>query len=423
MRSSIALLAISILLGSSEACAVHLLSRQTANPEDCLGRAVPTNRQTAIKNARIFDGKKFGTPQNVIINGNKIVAVNSVIPPGIETVDGNGKFLIPGLIDSHVHPQSCSALTDLAAYGVTTGINMNCQNYDSCAMLKGQPGVADYFTASLFAVGSGSLHAQFFGVPDNETIHPDTDLAANVKSAFDHGSAFYKVVAEDKGPSQAQQNTIVQLVHGYKNKFTATHATLLQYYDQAIKSKADTIQHTPSDGLLSAAQINLIKSQGQFVTPTLEFYRIAFGNPAITPLLGLGPTSNYSNCQTNVVNMHKAGIPIAVGTDSVGVIPGVLNYHFGRSLHCEIQNLVDAGFGTAEVLKAATAGAAKLYKLSDRGSISLGMRADLLLLNSNPVTDIKNSLDIAAAWAGGIRVASIVAKKGDSCDPLVISAP
>jgi imidazolonepropionase-like amidohydrolase len=149
----------------------------------------------------------------------------------------------------------------------------------------------------------------------------------------------------------------------------------------------------------------------------MDFYRIASSNPALGPVLGINASCNYSNIQTNVANMHAAGIPIAVGTDSVGSLPGITNFPFGRTLHCELQNLADAGFTNAEAIHAATAGASRLYRLYDWGSIVTGMRADLLLLNSNPIDDIANTLDINAAWAGGIQISTISAQRGQSCDP------
>lgn len=50
----------------------------------------------------------------------------------------------------------------------------------------------------------------------------------------------------------------------------------------------------------------------------------------------------------------------------------------------------------------------------------MGMRADMVMLNSNPVTNITNTFDISAAWAAGVRINNIQAKKGQSCDPLLI---
>lgn len=403
-------------LASSQACLTEHIARaaQASTASSCVSN--PANSQFTIKNAQVFNGSGFQSAQSVIISNDKIVTVGGAIPPGINSIDGTGKYLIPGLIDSHVHPASCSNLADLAGYGVTTAINMACLNYTTCSQLKGQLGTTDYITAGEIACGTGSVHAIAFGVPSAETIGPDTDLSALVDYTFGNGSDFFKIVAEDKGPTLEQQSTMVRLAHQH-GSFAATHATLMEYYDQAIQSKADGIQHTPADSLLSKSQISQIRSQGQFVTPTMEFYRLAFSNPALGPVLGFNASCNYSNIQTNVANMHAAGVPIAVGTDSVGSLPGVINYPFGRSLHCELQNLVDAGFGNAEAIQAATAGAAKLYRLYDRGSISTGMRADLLLLNSNPIENITNTLDINAAWVGGIQISVITAQKGQTCDP------
>ena len=103
-------------------------------------------------------------------------------------------------------------------------------------------------------------------------------------------------------------------------------------------------------------------------------------------------------------------------TDSVGSLPGIANFPFGRTLHCKLQNLVDAGFTNAEAIHVATDGASRLHRLYERGSIASGMRADLLLLNSKPIEDIANTLDIDVPWAGGIWF-SISAQRDQSCDP------
>lgn len=418
MKSLATFLAAAGLFNAAYSCGAHLLARalQTRGPTDCGGGTTPPSTTFAIKNVRVFDGNGFSIPQAVLVSGTKIALVGGAAPPGIVTVDGTGKYLLPGLIDSHVHPQSCGALSNLTAYGVTTAVNMACLDYDACRSLKGQVGVADYITAGLFAVGPNSLHAQFFQVPPELTPQPNADLGLNVDYVFGNGSDFYKIVAEGNGPTQQQQNTIVQLVRS-RGKATYTHASYMGAYAQAIASKCDGIQHVPANGTLSSSQVSLIRSQGQFVTPTMEVFRVAFANPALGPLLGLTPADTYENVVANVASLRRAGVPLAVGTDAVGSLPGILNFPFGRTLHCEIQNLVAAGLGNAEVLRAATSGAAKLYKLSDRGSISIGKRADLVLLNSNPLTNIANTFDINSVWVGGRQVTGILSSKGTSCDP------
>lgn len=409
------------LFSLSQACLVEHIARsaKVSAADDCVGQTVSADSVFAIVNAQVFNGADFEGPQMVLVSGTYIAAVGGAAPPGIETVDATGKYLIPGLIESHVHPQSCSDLSALAGYGVTTAINMACLNYTACAELKRQLGTTDYITAGQIAAGTGSVHATVFDVPATNTIGPNTtdaELQQLVDYTFRNGSYLFKVVAEANGPSTEQQATLVQQTH-QRGRLAATHATLMEFYEQAIQSKVDSIQHSPADALLSETQINQILSQGQFVVPTMEFYRIAFAHPLLGPVLGFNSSCNYSNIQTNVANMHAAGVPIAVGTDSIGNFEDILDLPFGRTLHCELQNLVDAGLGNAEAIEAATAGAAKLYRLADRGSITPGMRADLLLLNSNPVANIANSLDINSVWAGGIQITNITAQKGQTCDP------
>lgn len=414
MKRSTLIFTLGALIKPSQACLEHLAPRAPAAvPTNCPGNYVPPETTTAIVNAQVFDGEGFGDPQTVVFSKGKIGTIGGDPPENVTIVDGTGKFLIPGLMDGHVRPADCTALAELARYGVTTAVNMNCEDYDACAGMRAQSGVADYVTASLFAVGQNSSHAMLFKVPGDETIKPDTDLAAKVEDAFSNGSDFFKIVAEENGPSQEQQKEIVQLVRGY-GKFTATHATTLEFYDQAIESSTETIQHTPSDELLSGDQVAQIKSQGQFVTPTMEFFRFAFGNETLKELLGLGD-AEYTTIEKNVGLLHDAGVPMAAGTDAVGNLTGIISYSYGDTLHCELQNLAQAGFGNAGAIRAATSEAAQLYKLNDRGSINEELRADLVLLNIDPTDDIANSLDVQNVWVGEVSVKDILVNKNVSC--------
>lgn len=98
-------------------------------------------------------------------------------------------------------------------------------------------------------------------------------------------------------------------------------------------------------------------------------------------------------------------MPILAGTDAVGAFPVnstfTLEFPHGRSLHQELQHLVDAGLSPAEAINAATRVAAKYHRLGDRGRIAKGMRADLVLLRQNPLVNISRTLDIERVWVGG----------------------
>ncbi len=103
--------------------------------------------------------------------------------------------------------------------------------------------------------------------------------------------------------------------------------------------------------------------------------------------------------ELEVVNeMHRAGIPFLAGTDTP---PGVYVFP-GFSLHEELQRFVAAGFTPMEALQTATVNPAKFLEMEDRlGTIEKGKLADLLLLDANPVDDIRNTQKIAGVIVNG----------------------
>ena len=96
--------------------------------------------------------------------------------------------------------------------------------------------------------------------------------------------------------------------------------------------------------------------------------------------------------------MHDAGIPFLAGTDTP---PGVYIFP-GFSLHEELQRFVAAGFTPMEALQTATLNPAKFLGMEDRlGTIQKGKLADLVLLDANPLDDIRNTQKIAGVVANG----------------------
>ena len=100
--------------------------------------------------------------------------------------------------------------------------------------------------------------------------------------------------------------------------------------------------------------------------------------------------------------MHESGVPMSLGTDlgNPWVVPG-------RSLHREMRLHADAGISNWAVLRMATSGAAKILGLDHQaGRIVPGLQADILFLNSNPLDDIRNTLDIAGVVHNGQPLAA-----------------
>jgi imidazolonepropionase-like amidohydrolase len=99
--------------------------------------------------------------------------------------------------------------------------------------------------------------------------------------------------------------------------------------------------------------------------------------------------------QKVTLQMQRAGVTLVTGTDASFLHPP------GFSLHDELELLVEAGLTPAETLRAATVNCASLFPAVNGGAIATGRRADLVLLNGNPVADIRNVHDIHAVVLRG----------------------
>jgi imidazolonepropionase-like amidohydrolase len=360
----------------------------------------------ALINVRVFDGYIIHNPSTVIIDGDvigfDIRDVNSII-------DGQGGILLPGLIDSHCHVSSLADLEALSRYGVTTGMNMNCQNYTLCNYLRNQVGLTSLFTAGIAAVAPNSTHAKLFSVPGNPQISSPSQAPQFVDNVFRNGSDYMKLVSESSGFDQATHNTLVNATHAL-GKQAMTHAADLASYQVAITSKTNGLQHIPFDSPLTEGMAAQMKAHNQFVTPTLNIGKVVSANMTLKALLsGSGTNVSYGTGVTGVRVCKQAGVSILAGTDAISTIRGV-NDPLGLTLHLELENLVEAGLSNAEALRSATMVPARWHNLMDRGAIRQGMRADLLLLKpgSNPLVNISKTLDISRVWNGGVEFTSLV---------------
>jgi imidazolonepropionase-like amidohydrolase len=362
--------------------------------------------KTAITNVRVFDGHVMTPPRTIIINNGLIFEVSDVNHGTMQAdvvVDGTDKFLIPGLIDSHIHIDSVSLLETVTSFGVTTAMNMACFDNALCAALANITGLASFLTATREITVPGSAHGN--QTSPSQLLQPGEDPAQFVDESFQNSTATYlKIIAEPGGPTQEQQNISVAAAHqlGY---YSVTHASYEAEFIQAVTSLTDGIQHIAADNILPQSIIAEVRNQRQFVTPTMTIFRVGVNDVRLRQLLHNNP--DWSVINSNVRALHDIGVPLLAGTDSADLPPVNLTMPFGIGLHCELEFLVGAGLSTVEALRAATVVPTRIQGLKDRGSILPGMRADLVLLNSNPLVNISNSRDIARVWVGGVEYGSV----------------
>ncbi|KAF2661786.1 hypothetical protein K491DRAFT_386304 [Lophiostoma macrostomum CBS 122681] len=396
------LLALPTLLSVAHACGGHVYATTSTS---YTRRSTPGSLgKTVIEDVRVFNGLRMSAPRTVVID-QELISDSGDTEGATQTISGTGLFLIPGLIDSHVHVAdfpNFSGHENLTSYGISTAMHMACHNYTICAMHKGVPGLTNILTAGVPAVGPGSAHSKTF---PSQLVYPNSNPVELVDWTLGNGSDYYKITAEPNGPTQELQNAIVANLQT-RGKQSMTHASTMLGYYQALASKTNGIQHIPDNGRLTKAMIQQILAQGQYVTPTMTiFYEAHVENPAVLQFLR-GSTdpgnSTYMDVIKNVKALHAAGVPLLAGTDAVGALTPNVTIPFGLTLHQELQHLVyEVGMSAAEALNSATRVAAKYHGLEDRGVVKKGKRADLLLLRNDPLFDIANTLNIEKFWIGG----------------------
>ncbi|RKT03640.1 imidazolonepropionase-like amidohydrolase [Streptomyces sp. 3211.6] len=350
--------------------------------------------KTALTNARVFDGRRLLGPATVVIDGGVIAAG----PDGAREVDAGGAVLLPGLIDSHVHLHGPENLRQLRDHGVTTALDMATWPPALVDSLRAAPGLTDIRSPGTLAIAAGGLHSRMPGVPADSVVTGPADAERFVAARVAEGADYIKIVAERPGPGALDQATLDALVtaahaHG---RLVVAHTAASEAYAMAQRAGADVLTHVPADRPLDAAATARMHAAGRAAVPTLTMME---GLAAA----GLPGLEHYDRARASTAALHRAGVRVLAGTDS-NATPGVpFTPPHGSSLHHELELLVDAGLSPLDALRAATVLPARHFGLTDRGTIRPGHRADLLLIDGDPLTDIRATRRILRVWCAGVE--------------------
>ncbi len=391
-----------------------------------------------IANVRIFDGENVIPLGSVyVVNGRvKIVDSGEGVSGGVGgspplVIDGRGRTLLPGLIDAHVHTVNAEALKQGLFFGVTTMVDM----FMDAAIMRGvkDAQAKGPMPDRAFLVSPGTLltvpggHGTQFGLPI-PTITAQTDLQKFVDDRIAEGSDFIKIIQDDGASyhlsmptlTNAQVAGIIAAAHK-RGKLAVIHAATLKNCEDALNAGVDGLAHLYFDGASDPDFGNLAARRKAFVIPTLSILRVAAGldggkdlivDASLAPLLGPAERQNLGRTFSSATNaaayaadenalrqLRKANVRILAGTDAPN--PGTW---FGVSLHGELELLVKAGLTPLEALRAATSVPADMFGVRERGRIRPGYRADLVLVNGDPTTDIDATRRIEIVWKDGVRV-------------------
>ncbi|GAA3514862.1 amidohydrolase family protein [Actinocatenispora rupis] len=399
---------------------------------------------TAITGARVFDGEKSLGVRTVAVDGTRIVGVGGDAPRDCEIVDGSGGTLLPGLIDAHVHSAPGSLALALR-FGVTTELEMQgMHTRENRARITDDDTVADVRSAGFAITPPGGHPSELMP----EGFRPKWDLppvmpltpfsttpeeaAAFVPQLLARGSDFIKFMIDDgsveghPGLPSLDLATVRAGVAEAKRygALTVAHALTLDATRIAAEAGIDGVTHVFMDRPHSAEIVRLIRDADMFVVPCISLNASMMGitaseladDPRVAGRLDGAwdrtlrasydrfPHGNLDDVYATVRALDAAGVDVLAGTDVSMPETFFGGLAHGASLHHELQYLVAAGLTPERALRAATATTARRFRLSDRGRIAEGLRADLLLVDGDPTVDIGDTLNTRAIWRRGTRL-------------------
>ncbi|SEQ93493.1 Imidazolonepropionase [Lentzea xinjiangensis] len=326
---------------------------------------------------------------------------------GGEVVDGRGGYLLPGLIDTHVHIGGAAELAAGLRWGVTTMLDMGTTRWDELRALRDNESDdrSDVRGVSYPACAVRGTAVRKMGYPASTAVRGPADAARWVAERLRQDPDHLKIVLEERPlpfqPRPLRPDTVAALVAEAHRagKKVVVHAASPQAYEIALDAGADVITHAPIGAALSAGLARRVASSGTAVSPTLVMMRTILE----TLRLPIKPRSlHFGQTTASVAALHDAGATIVLGTDANADETSPARVAHGVAVHEELALLVAAGLSPADALAAATSRAAAVFGLADRGVIAAGKRADLLLLARDPTADITATRDIIGVWKRGI---------------------
>ena len=383
-----------------------------------------------FQQVNVFDGTRLLAEQTVRVQDGLITMLRQGddLPKGAQIIDGAGKTLLPGFIDAHTHVWNPEALVQALVFGVTTELDMFSHPHliagckETLATEQGQT-LADLRSAGFPAAAPGG-HGTEYGLGGPTIIHAQ-DAQAFVDARLAEGSDYLKIMYESAQghlPSIGKETLAALITAAHRRgKMALVHSTAYADAQDALESGVDGLMHICFDGWPKPSFGRLVASHQSFVVPTLtallgacrtgetnaplrnDTYLRSFLIPDASENLSLTwsgpPNPSYEAAQEGVRQLNAAGVPILAGSDAP--MPGTTH---GASLHRELELLVQAGLTPVEALKAATSRPASIFGLADRGRIATGLRADLVLVEGDPTTDILATRRILAVWKQGQSV-------------------
>jgi len=405
----------------------------------------PAGQTIAVVGARVIDGTGRAPLENatVLISNGRIqeVGPNVRIPSAATRVEAQAKTVIPGLVNAHAHvdaskdggapvrDQLLAQLRTYAMYGVTTAYSLGSTPADTAEGLKlgDEQDRVPLDRARLFSSGTVIADAT------------PADARSNVDRHADEKVDIIKIRVDglDSNPTKMKPEVyraVIEQAHK-RGLRVAAHLFYLKDAFGLLEAGADVVAHSVRDQDVTPALINELKTRTVGYIPTLTrdlsvfvyestpaFFSDPFfqrgmalygrqvkqlTDPAAQEKVRMNKDAQaikaaLEQANRNLKRLSDGGVSIAMGTDTGANLVGRWQGYFE---HVEMEMMVKAGLTPMQTLVAATSGAARVMKLDAQlGTLQPGRWADFVILNADPLADIRNTRQIHSVWIGGHRM-------------------
>ncbi len=387
--------------------------------------------KTVFKNFKLIDGTGAPVNENVsmLVENGKIVEIGAnVSGTDCETVDLGGKYVMPGLIDCHVH--SCISdinrmaaqqenevdctvntivnLGNLLKNGVTyirdTGhykhVDLKLRRHLQSGTIKG-PGM---ICSGECVVMTGG-HAHFMSVEADGVDEVRKAVRAQIKAGVDGIKVCATGGVATPGMSvHSYQHNVEELAVAVEEahkvgKKVLSHAHGTQGIKNSIIAGVDSVEHA---SILDDEAIEMAVKAGTYFVPTLAVLRniidsgVAMGLP---PHMLMKAQEVEKTHTSGIKKAYDAGVKLAMGTDTAST------QLFGSNSHYELELMAGIGIPNMEVIKISTKNAADLLGIAaTHGTLEVGKAADFIVMPENPVENISAVRELQSVYQAGIKV-------------------
>jgi imidazolonepropionase-like amidohydrolase len=384
------------------------------------------------------------------------------VPEGVLRVDLSGKTVMPTLIDAHLHlgfedymswggvNYSRETLIDhlnrLAYYGIGAAFSPGTDPEEFALELQrdqqaGHFGGARFLFAAGMAPPDGGpnpgllreLELVQAGAKPVRGVADETEARQAVREIAERSIEWIKVWLDDRGGTQPKfephmVRAIVDEARQHGIRVVIHHQTLDDMKESARAGVDGYLHGRFTPGYESDEElIRLLRASGGFVIPNLgiserlgpqiyddPFFQEAVNSEVVDRLRRAYPENSVpaarrqEEVRAGLTRFAAEGIPIVLGTDA----GAVQDHFFGFSAHKELEIYVRSGLTPMEAIVAGTRSAAEHLGLEDMGTIAEGKSADFLILDGNPLDDIRNTRTILEVYLRGKEVDRAALRSG-----------